>query len=67
MREWLEREEDLDRALARARAVTGQVSREIAQALFVTEKTVETHLGRSFSRLGVRSPKQLAEALAQVA
>jgi DNA-binding CsgD family transcriptional regulator len=29
----------------------------------VTEKTVETHLGRSFMRLGVRSRKQLAQAL----
>ena len=48
-------------------AAEGLTNREIAQALFVTEKTVETHLGRAFSKLGVRSRKQLAEALAEVA
>ena len=41
-------------------AAEGLTNREIAQALFVTEKTVETHLGRAFSKLGVRSRKQLA-------
>ena len=44
-------------------AAGGQTNREIAQALFVTEKTVETHLGRAFMKLGVRSRKQLAQAL----
>ncbi len=44
-------------------AASGQTNREIAQALFVTEKTVETHLGRAFMKLGVRSRKQLAQAL----
>jgi DNA-binding CsgD family transcriptional regulator len=44
-------------------AAAGQTNREIAQALFVTEKTVETHLGRAFMKLGVRSRKQLAQAL----
>jgi DNA-binding CsgD family transcriptional regulator len=44
-------------------AAAGQTNREIAQALFVTEKTVETHLGRAFMKLGVRSRKQLARAL----
>ncbi|MBE2317349.1 AAA family ATPase [Solirubrobacter sp. CPCC 204708] len=48
-------------------AADGLTNREIAQALFVTEKTVETHLGRAFSKLGVRSRKQLADALAAVA
>ena len=42
-------------------AAEGLTNREIAQALFVTEKTVETHLGRAFVKLGVRSRKQLAE------
>ena len=41
-------------------AAEGMTNREIAQALFVTEKTVETHLGRAFVKLGVRSRKQLA-------
>ena len=40
-------------------AAEGLTNREIAQALFVTEKTVETHLGRAFVKLGVRSRKQL--------
>ena len=44
-------------------AADGMTNREIAQALFVTEKTVETHLGRAFMKLGVRSRKQLAQAL----
>jgi len=44
-------------------AASGQTNREIAQALFVTEKTVETHLGRAFMKLGVRSRRQLAQAL----
>jgi DNA-binding CsgD family transcriptional regulator/tetratricopeptide (TPR) repeat protein len=44
-------------------AAAGQTNREIAQALFVTEKTVETHLGRAFMKLGVRSRKQLPQAL----
>ncbi|MDA0165903.1 AAA family ATPase [Solirubrobacter ginsenosidimutans] len=46
-------------------AAGGQTNREIAQALFVTEKTVETHLGRAFMKLGVRSRKHLAQALDQ--
>jgi DNA-binding CsgD family transcriptional regulator len=44
-------------------AAAGGTNREIAQGLFVTEKTVETHLGRAFVKLGVRSRKQLPEAL----
>ncbi len=47
-------------------AADGMTNREIAQSLFVTEKTVETHLGRAFVKLGVRSRKQLADALAEV-
>ena len=39
------------------------VNREIAQALFVTEKTVETHLGKAYAKLKVKSRKQLPEAL----
>ena len=44
-------------------AVTGAKNREIAQALFVTEKTVETHLRHAFRKLGVGSRAQLAAAL----
>ena len=36
-------------------AAEGATNREIAQTLFVTEKTVETHLGRSFRKLDISS------------
>ena len=46
-------------------AATGGTNREIAQTLFVTEKTVETHLGRAFRKLSVSSRRQLPEVLAR--
>jgi DNA-binding CsgD family transcriptional regulator len=45
-------------------AAAGQTNREIAQTLFVTEKTVETHLGHAFRKLGVTSRRQLPGVLA---
>jgi DNA-binding CsgD family transcriptional regulator len=45
-------------------AAAGGTNREIAQTLFVTEKTVETHLGRAFRKLNVSSRRQLPEVLA---
>jgi len=48
-------------------AATGGTNREIAQTLFVTEKTVETHLGRAFRKLDVSSRRQLPEVLARAA
>jgi DNA-binding CsgD family transcriptional regulator len=36
-----------------------------AQTLFVTEKTVETHLGRSFRKLDIKSRRQLPAVLAR--
>jgi DNA-binding CsgD family transcriptional regulator len=45
-------------------AAAGGSNREIAQTLFVTEKTVETHLGRAFRKLDVSSRRQLPDALA---
>jgi len=45
-------------------AAAGGTNREIAQNLFVTEKTVETHLGRAFRKLEISSRRQLADALA---
>jgi DNA-binding CsgD family transcriptional regulator len=44
-------------------AATGDTNREIAQALFVTEKTVETHLGRAFRKLDISSRRQLPDVL----
>ena len=41
----------------------GRTNREIAQALFVTEKTVETHLSHVYDKLGVRSRRKLPEML----
>ncbi len=48
-------------------AAAGGTNREIAQALFVTEKTVETHLGRSFRKLDISSRRQLPDVLARAA
>jgi len=43
-------------------AVEGLTNREIAQALFITTKTVEDHLSRSYAKLGVTGRHQLADA-----
>ncbi|MDO9353645.1 MAG: AAA family ATPase [Solirubrobacteraceae bacterium] len=44
-------------------AVEGLTNRAIAQTLWITPKTVEMHLGRSYGKLGIRSRRELAEAL----
>ncbi|HJS94336.1 MAG TPA: LuxR C-terminal-related transcriptional regulator, partial [Solirubrobacteraceae bacterium] len=44
-------------------AATGQSNREIAQALFVTPKTVEYHLRNTYRKLDIATRAQLAEAL----
>jgi DNA-binding CsgD family transcriptional regulator len=46
-------------------ASTGLGNREIAEALFITTKTVETHLGRAYRKLDVPGRSGLPEALAQ--
>jgi DNA-binding CsgD family transcriptional regulator len=48
-------------------AATGDTNRAIAQGLFVTEKTVETHLGRAFRKLSISSRRQLPDVLASAA
>jgi DNA-binding NarL/FixJ family response regulator len=44
-------------------AAEGMTNREIAQALFLTENTIETHLRSVFRKLDIRSRTQLARAL----
>ena len=46
-------------------AAEGQTNREVAQTLFVTEKTVERHLSSAYQKLGIRSRFQLAAAIAE--
>ena len=44
-------------------AAEGNSNPEIAQMLFVTRKTVETHLGRVYRKLGISGREQLAHVL----
>jgi DNA-binding CsgD family transcriptional regulator len=54
------------RELEVARLVmTGRTNREIAAELFLSEKTVETHLSHAFAKLGVSSRAALASVLAR--
>lgn len=46
-------------------ASAGQTNREIAQRLFITQKTVEAHLARAFRKLGIDSRAQLPSALSR--
>jgi DNA-binding CsgD family transcriptional regulator len=48
-------------------AAEGPTNREIAQALFVTPKTVEVHLSSVYRKLGISSRSQLSAALAEPA
>jgi DNA-binding CsgD family transcriptional regulator len=51
-----------ERRVARM-AADGMTNREIAQALYVTAKTVEVHLSATYRKLGIKSRLQLAGAL----
>lgn len=46
-------------------AAQGMTNREIAAALFVSEKTVEANLSRIYRRLGIRSRAELARVLSR--
>jgi DNA-binding CsgD family transcriptional regulator len=45
-------------------AADGMTNRAIAQALFVTTRTVETHLTHAYEKLGIASRDGLGPALA---
>jgi DNA-binding CsgD family transcriptional regulator len=45
-------------------AATGQTNRQIANALFITVKSVEWHLSNAYRRLGISGRAELSEALA---
>jgi DNA-binding CsgD family transcriptional regulator len=46
-------------------AAKGHSNPEIVQALFVTRKTIETHLGRVYRKLGISGRGELAHALGE--
>jgi DNA-binding NarL/FixJ family response regulator len=45
-------------------ASTGITNREIARAVFMSEKTVEAHLARVYRKLGIRSRAELGAFMA---
>jgi DNA-binding CsgD family transcriptional regulator len=59
------REEGLTSAERRVAALVaeGRTNREVAAALFVTERTVASHLSHVYAKLGVRSRTELARRL----
>ena len=59
------REEGLTPAELRVAALVaeGRTNREVAAALFVTERTVASHLSHVYAKLGVRSRTELARQL----
>ena len=46
-------------------AASGLTNRQIAQSLFLTVKTIETHLAATYDKLGIRSRRELPSALAE--
>jgi DNA-binding CsgD family transcriptional regulator len=47
-------------------AASGLTNQQVAEALFVTAKTVENHLGRVYQKLGIHSRDAIADALTDV-
>jgi DNA-binding CsgD family transcriptional regulator len=47
------------------KVAAGATNREVAAALFLSPKTIEVHLGRIYSKLGLRSRTELARCFAQ--
>jgi DNA-binding CsgD family transcriptional regulator len=45
-------------------AAAGRTNRQIAQALFITQRTVENHLTSAYAKLGIAARPELATALA---
>jgi DNA-binding NarL/FixJ family response regulator len=48
-------------------AAEGKTNREIAQALFVTPKTIEVHLSHAYQKLDITSRRELPAALGELA
>lgn len=46
-----------------ALVAAGRTNKQVAQELFITVKTVETHLARTYQKLGIASRAELADAL----
>jgi DNA-binding CsgD family transcriptional regulator len=44
-------------------AADGRTNRQIAQVLFVTQRTVENHLTSAYAKLGITARPELAGAL----
>jgi DNA-binding CsgD family transcriptional regulator len=44
-------------------AIEGMTNRQIAEALFVTKKTVESHLAHIYQKLGIQARNELQQAL----
>ena len=60
---------DLTPTEARVAALVaeGRTNREVAAALFITDRTVEFHLSHVYAKLGVRSRAELARRFAALA
>ncbi|HEX5590327.1 MAG TPA: AAA family ATPase [Candidatus Limnocylindrales bacterium] len=47
-------------------AASGQTNRQVADALFLSPKTVEAHLARAYGKLGIASRAELGAVMAQL-